>query len=128
MVSRARFGVQSRRSGVQGWLDARACGNRLHHPPRHIAQRRLVEVRGCGAKSAAAAQPGAAGAAADTSAKVELSGAVDLMAGKGTADFDAEKVQRTSQSIADGSYKVNAELIADKLIANAQELLGKVQR
>ncbi|WP_298832747.1 flagellar biosynthesis anti-sigma factor FlgM [uncultured Piscinibacter sp.] len=82
---------------------------------------------GAPAKSAAAAQPGAAGAA-DPSAKVELSGAVDLMAGKGTADFDAEKVERMSESIADGSYKVNAELIADKLIANAQELLGKVKR
>ncbi|MFT3956598.1 MAG: flagellar biosynthesis anti-sigma factor FlgM [Piscinibacter sp.] len=69
-----------------------------------------------------------AGAAADPSAKVELSSAASTLAGGNTADFDAAKVERISQSIADGSYKVNAELIADKLIANAQELLGKVQR
>ena len=50
------------------------------------------------------------------------------MAGASTADFDAEKVSRISQAIADGSYKINAEVIADKLIANAQEVLGKVQR
>ena len=45
-----------------------------------------------------------------------------------TADFDAEKVNRISQSIADGSFTVNPEAIADKLISNAQELLSKGQR
>lgn len=66
---------------------------------------------------------------ADPSAKVQLSNAAEsLRAGADPAEFDAAKVDRISQSIADGSYKVNAEVIADKLIANAQELLGKVQR
>jgi len=45
-----------------------------------------------------------------------------------TADFDSGKVDRISQSIADGSYTVNPEAIADKLIANAQELLSRSQR
>lgn len=45
-----------------------------------------------------------------------------------TADFDSGKVDRISQSIADGSFTVNPEAIADKLIANAQELLSKGQR
>ena len=80
------------------------------------------------AKAAADAAKPQAGTAADPSAKVELSSAASLMNGSGTADFDAEKVSRISQSIADGSYKINAEVIADKLIANAQELLGKAQR
>jgi negative regulator of flagellin synthesis FlgM len=80
------------------------------------------------AKAAADAAKPQAGAVADPSAKVELSSAASLMNGTSTADFDAEKVSRISQAIADGSYKVNAEVIADKLIANAQEVLGKVQR
>jgi negative regulator of flagellin synthesis FlgM len=81
------------------------------------------------AKAAADAAKPQAGTVADPSAKVELSSsAASLMAGSSSADFDAEKVSRISQAIEDGSYKVNAEVIADKLIANAQEVLGKVQR
>jgi hypothetical protein len=40
---------------------------------------------------------------------------------------DAEKVARMSEAIASGNFKINAEAIADKLIANAQELLVKVK-
>jgi negative regulator of flagellin synthesis FlgM len=40
--------------------------------------------------------------------------------------FDTEKVQRISEAIRDGKFTVNADAIADKLIANAQELLGAV--
>ena len=43
------------------------------------------------------------------------------------AEFDADKVARISAQLADGSFKINPEAIADKLIANAQELLTKVQ-
>jgi len=66
------------------------------------------------------------GAAAEASAQVALSStAASMLSGVGgaNAEFDAEKVARISQAIADGSFKVNAEAIADKLIANAQELL-----
>ncbi|MEO8125109.1 MAG: flagellar biosynthesis anti-sigma factor FlgM [Burkholderiales bacterium] len=62
-------------------------------------------------------------------AKVELSStAASLRTNTAPAEFDAGKVERITQSIAEGRFKVNAEAIADKLIANAQELLGKVQR
>ena len=72
---------------------------------------------------------GTAAAGADPSVKVQLSSGAEAL--RGTADnaeFDAAKVDRITQAIADGSYQVNAEAIADKLIANAQEVLGKVQR
>ncbi len=68
---------------------------------------------------------------AAASTQVELSStAATLRAGTvqaASADFDTEKVNRISQSIADGSFTVNPEAIADKLISNAQELLSKRQ-
>ena len=78
-------------------------------------------------------QPAAAraGAAPDSSAQVELSSTAAslITAARGAAaDIDTAKVERIAQAIADGSYKVNAEAIADKLIANAQEVLGSVKR
>jgi negative regulator of flagellin synthesis FlgM len=42
-----------------------------------------------------------------------------------TPEFDAGKVTRISQAITDGKFSVDAAVIADKLIANAKELLGR---
>ncbi len=65
---------------------------------------------------------------ADASAKIELSStASTLLTSGATAEFDAEKVARIAKAIDDGSFKINPEAIADKLISNAAELLGKVQ-
>lgn len=66
------------------------------------------------------------GASAAASAQVELSPTASALAG-GVAEssFDQAKVERIAQAIRDGSFQINAEAIADKLIANAQELLGK---
>ena len=44
-----------------------------------------------------------------------------------SGDFDAEKVQRIAQAIREGRFTVNPEAIADKMIANAQELLGRTR-
>jgi negative regulator of flagellin synthesis FlgM len=38
-------------------------------------------------------------------------------------EVDVEKVNAMKQAIADKSYSVNAEAIADKLLANAKEML-----
>jgi negative regulator of flagellin synthesis FlgM len=71
----------------------------------------------------------AAGAATvDASATVALSStASTLLSSGGVGEFDAEKVARIAGAIADGSFRINPEAIADKLIANAQELLTKVK-
>lgn len=59
--------------------------------------------------------------------KVAISSqAATLAAGEGR--FDEAKVASVSQAIQDGSYKVNAEAIADKLITHASELLGRTYR
>lgn len=42
-----------------------------------------------------------------------------------TPEFDTGKVTRISQAITDGKFSVDAAVIADKLIANARELLGR---
>ncbi|MFZ2651780.1 MAG: flagellar biosynthesis anti-sigma factor FlgM [Burkholderiaceae bacterium] len=75
------------------------------------------------------AAAGAAGTSAgQASAKVLLSDAVSgLLGGKepGKEFFDAVKVERLANAIAQGKFVVNPDVVADKLIANARELLGK---
>lgn len=67
-------------------------------------------------------------AAADPSATVALSStASTLLSGGTSADFDSAKVAQISGAIAGGTFKINPVTIADKLISNAQELLGKVK-
>jgi negative regulator of flagellin synthesis FlgM len=60
------------------------------------------------------------------SAQVAISNAAKLAASGGADDgsFDAAKVQRISQAISEGKFTINANAIADKLVANAQELLS----
>ena len=73
------------------------------------------------------AKNGAPAPAVEASAAVQLSStATELSAGGTDPSFDAEKVERISKAIEDGTFKVNPEAIADKLISNAQEVLGKV--
>jgi negative regulator of flagellin synthesis FlgM len=63
---------------------------------------------------------------AEPSAQVALSTAATALSSSSTeASFDAKKVERIAQAIRDGKFKVNPEAIADKLIVNAQELLGR---
>jgi negative regulator of flagellin synthesis FlgM len=77
---------------------------------------------------ATAAAASAIPATADASAKIELSSTASTLLSAGSSpEFDAEKVQRISKSIEDGTFTINPEAIADKLIANAQEVLAKVQ-
>ena len=65
----------------------------------------------------------------DGGSSVKLSSAAaGLLAAGAAPEFDAAKVERVRQSIADGTYRIDAEAIADKLIANAQEVLGAARR
>jgi negative regulator of flagellin synthesis FlgM len=63
---------------------------------------------------------------AQASAQVDLSASAALHASEeANATFDSAKVERIAQAIRDGKFSVNAEAIADKLIVNAEELLGR---
>ena len=70
--------------------------------------------------------PATAQVSAESSAQVALSSAASALAGAGTDPaFDTAKVERVAQAIRDGKFTVNPEAIADKLILNAAELLGR---
>jgi negative regulator of flagellin synthesis FlgM len=58
------------------------------------------------------------------SAMVEVSETASALLERSSDDFDADKVDRIRRAIAEGRYQVNAEAIADKLLANAHDLLG----
>ncbi|HET7525912.1 MAG TPA: flagellar biosynthesis anti-sigma factor FlgM [Burkholderiaceae bacterium] len=76
-----------------------------------------------------ASDTAAASASPEPSAKVELSAAASVIA-SGLADgsFDAQKVERISRAIREGTFTIDAQAIADKLIANASELFDGSRR
>ena len=73
------------------------------------------------------ATPAANGkAGAESSSTVSISPAASALAeAAGDGSFDAAKVELMSQALRNGTFKVNPEAIADKLIANAQDLLAR---
>lgn len=90
------------------------------------------------APAAGAENGAAAGAVAGASAAakpqagvtVTLSSASQAMSAVGSTGsdvFNAEKVEAMKLSIADGSFKVNPEAIADKMLSNAAEMLGRAR-
>ncbi|MBE7417792.1 MAG: flagellar biosynthesis anti-sigma factor FlgM [Ideonella sp.] len=80
-------------------------------------------------KAAEPAVTATSGGAPEPSAKVELSAAGSAIASVlADGSFDAQKVERLSRAIREGTYRIDAEAIADKLISNTRELLegGKI--
>jgi negative regulator of flagellin synthesis FlgM len=69
-------------------------------------------------------KPAGGATSPEASAKVALSPAAAVLVSEDNADFDTEKVARIAQAIRDGKFAVNAEAIADKLIAGTKELLA----
>ncbi|MEZ5704075.1 MAG: flagellar biosynthesis anti-sigma factor FlgM [Burkholderiaceae bacterium] len=93
---------------------------------------KVADKAPAGAEAAAgAAGAAAAGAAAKPQAAagvtVSLSASTtQALSGAGSSSdvFNAEKVESMKQAIANGTFQVNAEAIADKMLANAAEMLG----
>lgn len=81
------------------------------------------------AEGASTSAAGSSAAAAETvGTRVQFSPVTQAMtngvARSGTDSFDAAKVEAIRAAIQSGRFSVNAEAIADKLLANARELLG----
>lgn len=94
--------------------------------PGALAQTGLAKQ----AKSPASAAEGAAkDAAAMSTAGVPVTvstaaRALDQTA-RATADFDANKVKAVRSAIEKGTFSVDADAIADKMLSNAQEILAR---
>jgi negative regulator of flagellin synthesis FlgM len=89
---------------------------------------------GAAASAKTAAQQGAAvvASSAASSAGVAVTVSTNVrtleQANRGeTADIDTDKVNAVRAAIEQGTYVVNAEAIADKLLSNAQEMLNRTQ-
>jgi len=98
--------------------------------PLPVSNGVAANTEGAKSTTAPAAAPASANAipsTADASAKIQLSTtATSLMSSSGGAFFDADKVARISSAIDSGTFKINPEAIADKLISNAKEVLTKI--
>ena len=69
---------------------------------------------------------GTQAASPEPSAKVELSVAASVLASVSSdGSFDASKVERLQRAIREGTFRIDAVAVADKLIANARELLHR---
>ena len=95
---------------------------RRKRPPRPLRALKtaLLPVRW---RAAAAAKPQAGVTVTLSSASQALSS----VSGTGGDVFNAQKVEAMKLSIADGSFKVNPEAIADKMLSNAAEMLGNAR-
>ncbi len=63
---------------------------------------------------------------ATSSARVSISSTAKPQdsAGRATTDFDTDRVKAMREAIANGTFSVSAEAIADKLLANTGEILA----
>jgi negative regulator of flagellin synthesis FlgM len=91
--------------------------------PAAGAENGAAVAAGAVAGAAAAAKPQAGVTVTLSSASQALSSA----SGAGGDVFNAQKVEAMKLSIDDGSFKVNPEAIADKMLSNAAEMLGSTR-
>ena len=76
-------------------------------------------------KPVASVDPTAAAKPQPQGTTVTLSSSVSAMAPAGGNEvFNSEKVEAMKQAIASGTFQVNAEAIADQMLANAAEMLS----
>ena len=91
------------------------------------SQAKAVPAASTGAAPAGSAA--AAAAVASAGVPVTLSKAAQGLdnAARVQGDFDAGKVKAVRAAIENGTFKVDAEVVADKMLANSQEFLSRTK-
>ncbi len=77
------------------------------------------------ATAAASAAPNARSAGVAVTVSTLARGLEKTGRGESSADIDTQKVAAVRSAIQQGTYVVNPEAIADKLLSNAQEMLNR---
>lgn len=86
------------------------------------AKRPGPQTEAAGQASAAAVRtPATAGASVSVSS---LGRALEAQRRAESGDIDQARVDQIKAAIANGTYKIDAEAIADKMLANAEEMLA----
>lgn len=100
--------------------------------PVHSSTAASAQKTGQGAAASSEASAAATAAANQGTRSAGVAVTVSTLArglekaGRGeAADIDTQKVATVKAAIQDGSYVVNPEAIADKLLSNAQEMLNR---
>jgi negative regulator of flagellin synthesis FlgM len=93
--------------------------------PSLVAQAKASVSPKADAGSSAAPSPRSAGVAVTVSSQAR---ALEKSSRAEVADVDSQKVATVRAAIQDGTYVVNPEAIADKLLSNAQEMLNRTVR
>jgi negative regulator of flagellin synthesis FlgM len=97
----------------------------------HTGNAAAAQKAGQGATASAAASANAVQSTRSAGVSVTVSTLARGLekAGRGeAADIDTQKVATVRAAIQDGTYVVNPEAIADKLLSNAQEMLNRTTR
>ena len=97
----------------------------------HTGTAAAAQKAGQGGNASAAATANAVESSRSVGVAVTMSTLVQGMekAGRGeAADIDTQKVATVRAAIQEGTYVVNPEAIADKLLSNAQEMLNRTSR
>ncbi|MGE4242415.1 flagellar biosynthesis anti-sigma factor FlgM [Ramlibacter sp.] len=95
-------------------------GSPVPHDPAAAA---ASPLRGARAAAAPAATQSAAPAASATVEQVQVSAAAASLVAPGSGDFDAAKVAAIRTAILEGRFEIDADAIADRLIADAADML-----
>ncbi|QDL56106.1 flagellar biosynthesis anti-sigma factor FlgM [Rhodoferax aquaticus] len=93
--------------------------------PALVSQVNAPAAQKAGAASTAKTQANAPASTKSAGVAVTVSTQARALEQADVAEVDTQKVAKVRTQIEQGTYKVNAEAIADKLLSNAQEMLKR---